>query len=131
MSRTSGWRHGAKAPGAFVSLTHCAPTGLGSVPLQWGLGERENTLLKFLRAQRVSLLRIRVRLPGFFGYEATSSHAEKFDRNSSVLTSVAFTRVCHGDSGSVGTSLCFPGYSPESSFGDLMSKGRQLGEKTV
>lgn len=60
-----------------------------------------------------------------------SSHAAKLDQNSCVLTSVAFTRVCHGDSGSVGTSLCFPGYSPESSFGGPVSKGRQLGRKTV
>lgn len=60
-----------------------------------------------------------------------SSRAAKLDQNSCVLTSVAFTRVCHWDSGSVGTSLCFPGYSPESSFGGPVSKGRQLGVKTV
>lgn len=48
--------------GAFVSLAHCAPTGLESVPPQCGLGERQNTLPKFLCVHRVSLLRIRVGL---------------------------------------------------------------------
>lgn len=57
-----------------------------------------------------------------------SSHAAKLDQNSCVLTGMAFARVCHGDSGSVGASLCFAGYSPENSFGGLVSKGRQFGE---
>lgn len=58
-----------------------------------------------------------------------SSHAAKLDQNSCVLTSAAFTRVCHGDSGSVGASLCFAGYSPKKPFGGLVSKGRQFGEE--
>lgn len=61
----------------------------------------------------------------------TSSHAAKLDRNSCVLTSVAFTLVCHGDSGSVGAGLCFPGYSPETSSGGPVSKGRQPGKEAV
>lgn len=58
-----------------------------------------------------------------------SSHAAKLDQNSCVLTSPAFTHVCHGDSGSVGASLCFAGYSPKNYSGGLVSKGRQFGEE--
>lgn len=58
-----------------------------------------------------------------------SSHAAKLDQDSCVLTSMAFTCVCHGDSGSVGASLCFAGYSQKNSFGGPVSKGRQFGEE--
>lgn len=57
-----------------------------------------------------------------------SSHAAKLDQNSCVLTNAAFTGVCHRDSGSVGASLCFAGYSPKNSFGGPVSKGMQFGE---
>lgn len=58
--------------GAFVSLAHCAPTGLESVPPQCGLGERQNTLPKFLcihsffaqNSRGAALLGL-----GFCGYE--------------------------------------------------------------
>lgn len=60
-----------------------------------------------------------------------NSHAAKLNRNSCVLTRVVFTRVCHGDSGSVGASLCFAGCSPKDTFGGPVSKGRQFGEEDI
>ena len=57
-----------------------------------------------------------------------SSHAAKLDQNSCVLTSMAFTRVCHGDSGSVGASLPLL-VILQKTFGDSVSKERHFGEE--
>lgn len=118
--------------GAFVSLAHCAPhwTAVRASAVWPGREEKHSSEVpacsESLFAQNscgAAMLGL-----GFCGYELSCSKVRlKF----LCPDKLAFICVCHGDSGSVGASLRSPGYSPETSFGGPMSKGRQLGEKTV